>query len=97
MAIAEDLYVQKIQVASDCKNVVDDINQGSSADHAAIIHEIIERSIVFHACNFIHNFRSLNFEAHNLTRHALSLGFGRRVWLGQPGDLSFIPVNVVTI
>jgi hypothetical protein len=97
LAIAEDLYVQKIQVASDCKNVVDDIKQGSSADHAAIIHEIIERSIVFPACNFIHEFRSSNFEAHNLARHALSLGFGRRVWLGQPGDLSFIPVNVVTI
>ena len=51
LSIAEDLYVQKIQVASDCKIVVDDIKQRSAGDHAAIIHEILERSHFFTACN----------------------------------------------
>ena len=97
LALAEDLYVQKIHVASDCKIVVDEIKQGTSSNHAAVVHEIIERSNAFIACNFVHEFRSSNFEAHNLARHALSLGLGRRVWLGLPGDLNFIPVNVVTI
>jgi hypothetical protein len=96
LAIAEDLYLQQIHVASDCKKVVDDIKRGSSAEHAAIILEITDRSRLFIACNITHEFRSSNFEAHNLARHALSLGFGRHVWLGQPGDLNFIPVNVVT-
>lgn len=31
LALADDLYVQQIQVASDCKVVFDDIKQGSAA------------------------------------------------------------------
>jgi hypothetical protein len=96
MALAEDLYVQKIQVASDCKIVVDEIKQGSAGNHAAIVHEITDRSNAFTACSFVHEFRSSNFEAHSLARHALSLGVGRRVWLGLPGDLNFLLVNVST-
>ena len=93
MALAEDLQLQAIHVASDCKGVVDDIKQRSVVDHASIIHEI-ERSHVFTTCNIIHEFRSLNFEAHNLAKYVLTLGFGRHVWLGQPGGLSFVPVNI---
>ena len=51
LALAEDLYVHKIQVASDCKIMVDEIKQGTSSNHAAIVHEIIERSSAFIACN----------------------------------------------
>ena len=69
LAVAEDLYVQEIYVASDCKSVVEEIKQGSSlAGHAAIIHEIIARSHAFSSCDIIHEFRSLNFEL------AISLG-----------------------
>ena len=96
LAVAEDLYVQKIQVASDCKIVVDDINQKSGASYGAIIHEIIEYSSSFTSCTFVHEFRSSNVEAHNLAKHALKLGVGRHVWLGHPRNLSFVPVNAVT-
>lgn len=97
LALTEDLYVQKIHVASDCKTVVDGVKQGSSAVYGAIIHEIIDHATAFSSCNIVHEFRTSNTEAHNLTKHALSLGFGRHVWLGQPGDLFFIPVNIVVI
>ena len=59
------------------------------------MHEILELSKYFSACNFVHENRSSNFEAHNLAKFALSLGFGRHVWLGQPGDLRFLPVNIM--
>jgi hypothetical protein len=95
LAIAEDLNEQRIQIASDCKIVVNDIKQNSPAEYGAIVHEITERSRAFAACNIIHEFRSSNFEAHNLAKHSLSLGFGRHVWLGQPGDLLFLPVNIM--
>ena len=88
MAIAEDLYIHKIYVASDCKIAVDAIKGGTSASYGAVVHEIIARSS---------EFRSSNFEAHKLAKHALTLGTGRHVWLGHPGDLLFVPVNVVTI
>ena len=38
----------------------------------------------------------LSIEAHKLPTHALTLGIGRHVWLGQPNDLGFVPVNIVT-
>ena len=60
----------------------------------AILHEILEHSISFAVCNFGHEFRSSNFEAHNLAKHVLKLGVGRHVWLGHPGNLSFISVNI---
>ena len=88
--------VQSIHVGSDCKTVVEDIQSGTSASYGAVIHEIIEHSASFHLCKIVHEFRSSNFEAHNLAKHALSLGGGRHVWLGHPGDLSFVPVNIVT-
>jgi hypothetical protein len=85
-----------IHVASDCKVIIDDIKQGSAARYDAIIRVIIDRCIGFTMCNFIHEFRSLNVEAHNLANHALSLGVGLHIWLGQRRSLSFIPVNIVT-
>ena len=96
LALAQDLHEQKIHVASDCKVMMDDIKQQCLASYGAIIHEIIESSRSFTICNFVNEFRSSNFEAHNLAKHTLKLGVGRHVWLGHPGNLSFVPVNVVT-
>lgn len=64
LALAEDLYVWKIHVASDCKVVVDGVKQGSSAEYGAILHEIIEHPVPFLSCNIVHEFRSSNIEAH---------------------------------
>ena len=95
-ALADDLYERSIFVASDCKTVIDDIQKGSAASYGAIIREIVDRSSSFLICSFGHEFRISNTEAHNLAKHAISLGVGRRVWLGNPSDLSFVPVNIVT-
>ena len=89
LALSDGLYLRRIHLASDCKVVVDDIKHRSKASYGAIIHEIIDHSSSFSACNFVHEFRSSNFEAHNLAKHALKLGVGRHVWLGHPGDLFF--------
>ena len=96
LALAEDLYQRRIHVASDCKKVVDSLKKEDASPYGAIVHEILSHSATFDMCRFSHEFRSSNYEAHNLAKHALSLGGGRRVWLGHPGDLSFVPVNIVT-
>jgi hypothetical protein len=43
-----------------------------------------------------HNFtgRASNFEAHNLARHTLSLGFGRNLWPGSPYSMN-APINIL--
>ena len=97
LALSEDLHLQSIHVASDCKEVIDSIKEKNRAEYGAILHEIIAYSSSFYSCNFVHEFRSSNVEAHNLAKHALKLGVGRRVWLGHPGDLPFVPVNIVTV
>ena len=96
LALADDLYLRRVEVASDCKVVVEDLQKDNLASYGAIVHEIIAHSSVFEFCNFKHESRSSNYEAHNLASRALSLGGGRRVWLGHPGNLPFIPVNIVT-
>ena len=96
LALADDLYLRRIQVASDCKTVVQDIHKENLASYGAVIHEIVEHSLAFDFCNFSHEFRSSNFEAHNLAKHALSLGGGRHVWLGHLRNLPSVPVNIVT-
>ena len=88
-SLADDLYENRIHIASDSKLVVNDIKVNSAAGYGAILHEIKDRSRNFFCCNIVHEFRSSNFEAHTLARHALGLGFGRHVWLGRPGELPF--------
>ena len=97
LALAEDLNIQRIHVASDCKTVIDDIKQKNPASYGPILCEIIDQSSSFSGCSFVHEFRSLNFEAHNLAKHVLSLGVGRHVWLGHPGNLSFVPLNIGSV
>ena len=69
--------------------VVDDIKQGNLAAYGAVLCEISDRSSVFLSCNIVHEFRSSNFEAHNLAKHALSLG-GWSPCLVRPSRRSFL-------
>uniref|UniRef100_A0A453APP0 RNase H type-1 domain-containing protein n=1 Tax=Aegilops tauschii subsp. strangulata TaxID=200361 RepID=A0A453APP0_AEGTS len=79
LALVEDLNLQSIHVASDCKVVVDNIKQRHLTSYGAILHEITDHSHSFLRCNFVHEYRSSNFEAYNLTKHVLSLVVCRRV------------------
>ena len=96
LALANDLCTQHVQVASDCKVVVDDIQKRNLSCYGAIVHEIRDMSSSFISCNIVYESRSSNFEAHNLAKHALTLGGGHHVWLGHPGNLLSVPVNIVT-
>ena len=93
LCAAEDLLLQSFVVASDAKQVVRDIAEGSHGKHGAIVHEIKARSTAF-SCSFIFESRYSNVEAHRLARYALNLAPGRHVWFGQPHDVSIIPLSV---
>ena len=51
LSLAEDLGVQNFVVASDCQQVVSDINGSARGAYEAIITEINLKAITFH-CNF---------------------------------------------
>ena len=96
-ALARDLSLQHIQVASDCKQVISHIKQGVGGNYGSIIREVTETARVFTACNFMFEPRSSNFEAHRLARYGITLPLGRHIWLGHPHDADIIHVNILTM
>lgn len=83
LAPAEDLHLQNIVIASDCKQVISYISKGARGRHGAS--EINLKATLFH-CNFSFEVHAVNCEAHSLDRFSLSQGPGRHVWFGQPHE-----------
>jgi hypothetical protein len=61
LALAEDLALTRLIVASDCKGVVIDIAEGTKERYASIIDEIKSRTRQFQNCTFVHEFRACKF------------------------------------
>ena len=90
LALAEDLNLHNFVIASDSKQTIADINQGTRGGNGSIVHEISLRASLFH-CNFTFERRAINVDAHRLAKYSLTLGQGRHIWLGQPHDPNCIP------
>lgn len=95
LALAADLNLQSIHIASDCEWVIKDIKHDSAGLQGAIIREINISRKAFTSCNFSHERRVFNFEPHNLAKFGCSLGPGRHIWLGIPHDQNLVPMNIV--
>lgn len=94
LALAQDMMLHNIVVASDSKMIVADIHRASNASYSSIINEIRERSEAFN-CNFIYEGRAANVDADRLAKYSHSLDLGRHLWLMQPHDPFCIPHHVV--
>jgi ribonuclease HI len=80
-ALAKDIHVRRIMVATDCMNVVTSLAEGTLGSYAHIVREIRESKGDFDALEFRHEARISNKEAHCLARSAVYDAPGRRVWL----------------
>jgi hypothetical protein len=79
-ALAADLGLPRFYVASDCKQVVDDIKEGSLGKYGSVIQEITARRNQFAECTIYRVRREIKqFEAHNLARHVLNIDAGRHL------------------
>jgi ribonuclease HI len=85
-ALAKDIHVRRIMVATDCMNVVTSLAEGTLGSYAHIVREIRESKGDFDALEFRHEARSSNKEAHCLARSAVYDAPGRRVWLVRPPE-----------
>jgi hypothetical protein len=94
LALAKNIALTKVLVASDCASIVTDIQGGSMGRNGSIISEIRSRAATLSSYSFVHEGRASNFEAHNLARHALLFEVGRHVWLVAP-YADHIPVNII--
>lgn len=75
LALAEDLGVRQMKIASDCLSIVNDIHQSSGGRNASMIKEIGKWSKKFQEATFAHEGRRSNSEARNVACYALSFSF----------------------
>jgi ribonuclease HI len=96
LALAEDMHLNKLWVASDCLNVIKEINDGAnSGQQCMIIKQIHLKRNQFSEAKFSHERREANGDAHRLARSATTLDIGRHVWfLNHPSDLGVV-VNIL--
>lgn len=76
--------------------VVEAISEGSSASFGATVLEIIDHSTVLFLVVIIMSFEPQISRLTILQKRALALGVSQILWLGQTGNLLFVPVNIVT-
>ena len=78
LALAQDLLLNDFVIASDSKQVVNDIKTASNGSYEAIISEIRNLSVGFN-CNITFEGRVSNSDADRLAKFAQSLDRGRHL------------------
>jgi len=72
VALAQDLLLSRIRLASDCSNAVGNIRTGAERGiYGAVIKEIKEMARGFQTIDFVHESRSSNIDAHVLAKSSL--------------------------
>ena len=87
MALASDLVLQKFKLASDCLNVVRNLQGTAMGAYGHIIREIKARAEDFTEVRFTHEGREANEDAHRLAKGSVHESFGRHVWFITPPNL----------
>jgi ribonuclease HI len=86
LALSADLLVQRIRVASDCLNVIRSIAGEGKGLYGHVVQELWARRSGFQVCQFVHEGRRSNGDAHCLARGSVSRALGRHVWFTGPPE-----------
>jgi ribonuclease HI len=78
--LALDLLLMRIRVASDCQNLIRNLDGEEKGPYGHIIMELKAWSADFETIQFVHEGRSANINAHTLARGSISQELGRHVW-----------------
>jgi hypothetical protein len=97
LALADDLGVGPLHLATDCLNVVQGLRDGDMGEYNSILLEIRSMASLRGGTTFGHERREFNEEAHRLARFASSLPVGRYVWLLDPPIELQTRVNAVIV
>lgn len=62
LSLASNLSLDQVQIAFDCKEVVNDISSSNGGLHGDIVREIIRALASFHKCSIIFDGRASNLE-----------------------------------
>ena len=86
LALANDLLLQRVRMASDCNNVVRSFKEEAMGSYAHVIRDIRARQEELLFLELVHERRSSNVAAHRLARNSLYANLGRHVWFIEPPD-----------
>lgn len=93
LPLAEDLHVNKINVATDCLRVVNELrDRVFLGPYGMILRDILNRATSFQKCSFCFEQRECNSEPHALARMATSFDVGSHVWLDDLPDTCLSPL-----
>jgi ribonuclease HI len=84
LAVAADLLLQHLCIASNCIIAVQSISGPGKGVYGYIVQEIKTRKEAFQSVKFTHEGRTANIDAHNLARSSIYLHLGRHVWFQSP-------------
>ena len=86
LALASDLMLRKVRIATDCENAVRNMRGPGMGCHGHIIRELKEGMASFEKAEIVHESRASNFDAHRLAKSSMYKPLGRHVWLLSPPD-----------
>jgi hypothetical protein len=85
-ALATDLFLQKVKMASDYNNVVKSFREEALGPYYHVIRDLRAMQGDFQHFELVHENRRTNLDAHGLARSSLYTSLGRYVWFLQPPD-----------
>lgn len=95
ISLAMDIGVRKCVIASDCLEVILNLQKQSLCAYSSVLKEIKARSTLFQEVVFKHEGRESNCEAHALAKSVCKLAPGRYLWLlGRP-EIPHVPQNIM--
>jgi hypothetical protein len=86
LALATDLLLRRVRVASDCQNAIRSIYGHGRGAYGHIVMELKARATEFQEVQFVLEGRSSNGDAHGLARGSVSRDLGRHVWFQTPPE-----------
>lgn len=84
LALAADLMLQKIRLATDCIAVVKSVAGGGMGSYGHIVQELKARQQDFTSVEFVHEHWDSNGDAHTIARSSLYKSLGRHTWFLTP-------------
>ena len=88
LSLATDLDCQRIVVATDCMATITHLKGEYNGPSAVMIQDIKQRmQAFFMSVDYVHEKREMNLEAHKLSKAAITLPFGRHIWLSILHDI----------
>jgi hypothetical protein len=94
LSLAADLQLQRVNIGSNCLEVINGIKEVSRCSYYSITREIDHRRSQFNDVNFVHEKRCFNIHAHCLARSYISLEHGRQLWIMTSPDISIVPLMI---